>query len=90
MKSTALVESIKRDFDSAPISPKEKALLDFAVKLTKTPGASAERDIMRLCEIGWSDHAIHDLTVVISYFNFVNRIASGLGVPLEERWSVSE
>ncbi len=85
----ALVEAIKRDYVSAPIAPNEKALLDFALKLTRAPAACTEVDIFRLREVGWSDGAIHDLTVVVSYFAFVNRIASGLGVQLEERWSIS-
>jgi alkylhydroperoxidase family enzyme len=58
-------------------------LLDFAVKLTREPWACAETDITRLRSAGWSDRAILDLTLVVGYFAFVNRIAQGLGVELE-------
>ncbi len=60
----------------------ERALLDFATKLTREPTA-CEIDIELLQRAGWSDRAIVDLTLVISYFAFVNRIAEGLGVELE-------
>ncbi len=71
------------DYRKASSSEKERALLDFAVKLTREPWASTEEDIGRLGAAGWSDSAILDLTLVVSYFNFVNRLASGLGVDLE-------
>jgi alkylhydroperoxidase family enzyme len=62
----------------------ELALLEFAEKLTSEPSSCRERDIELLRKAGWSDGAILDTTLVISYFNFVNRIADGLGVELEE------
>jgi hypothetical protein len=39
------------------------------------------------CAVGYSDRAIHDICAVVSYFSFVNRVAHGLGVELEERFS---
>ena len=54
------------------------------MKLTREPQASAETDVARLREVGWSDQAILDLTLVVGYFAFVNRIADGLGVVLEK------
>jgi alkylhydroperoxidase family enzyme len=59
-------------------------LLDFAVKLTLQPWACEQSDIARLREAGWSDVAIHDATLVVAYFAFVNRSAEGLGVELEK------
>lgn len=70
-------------YATAPISETERALLDFAVKLTREPWACSEADIGALRQIGWSDLAILDLNLVVAYFNFVNRIAEGLGVQLE-------
>ncbi len=55
----------------------------WAEKLTRTPGAMAEDDVKGLREAGWSDLEIHDAAQVISYFNYINRIADGLGVDLE-------
>lgn len=43
----------------------------------------AEDDINRLRELGLSDQAINDATQVISFFNYINRVANGLGVDLE-------
>jgi uncharacterized peroxidase-related enzyme len=58
-------------------------LCDHAVKLTRTPDAITEGDIGRLRELGLSDRAINDATQVIAFFNYINRIATGLGVDLE-------
>lgn len=80
-----MVAAIVADFRSAPISEAERVLLAFAEKLTQQPWASSERDIQVLREFGWADEAILDVTLVVSYFAFVNRIASGLGVELEEK-----
>ncbi len=55
-------------------------LLSYAVKLTRTPEAVSERDIVELREAGLSDSDILDANLVTAYFNFVNRIALGLGV----------
>ena len=75
-----------RDYTRAPISASERALLDYAVKLTREPWAMTADDIGRLRAAGWSDAAILDLNLVASYFAFVNRVADGLGVELEARW----
>ena len=58
-------------------------MLDHAVKLTREPWACTEADVDRLRAVGWSDRAILDLTLIVGYFAFVNRIADGLGVELE-------
>ena len=79
-----MVEAIVVDYRNSPISRADLALLNFAEKLTREPSSCRERDIHLLRESGWSDPAILDATLVISYFAFVNRIADGLGVELEE------
>lgn len=43
----------------------------------------AESEVHRLREAGWSDRAVHDATQVVAYFNYINRIADGLGVDPE-------
>jgi|CXWL01.1.fsa_nt_gi alkylhydroperoxidase family enzyme len=63
--------------------PRLRALCGFAEKLTRDPGACGEGDLSPLRALDFSDRAIHDLTLIIAYFNFVNRIASGLAVELE-------
>jgi uncharacterized peroxidase-related enzyme len=81
---SSAVEAIVFDHRNAPISRAELALFEFAEKLTREPSSCCERDIDLLRQAGWSDRAILDTTLVISYFNFVNRVADGLGVELEE------
>jgi len=71
------------DYRKASVTEAERALLDFAVKLTREPAARTKLDVELLQKAGWSDRTILDLTLVISYFAFVNRIAEGLGVEFE-------
>jgi uncharacterized peroxidase-related enzyme len=78
------VQAIVSDYASAPISMAERNILDFAVKLTRNRSSSREEDVALLRRLGWSDRAILDVTLIIAYFAFVNRIADGLGVELEE------
>ena len=79
-----MVEAIASDPASAPLDGRTRALVDYALKLTKTPAAVSESDLRPLREQGLSDAAIHDAASVVAYFNFVNRMALGLGVELEE------
>ena len=61
-------------------------MLDYAVKLTRTPGEVDDGDVECLREVGFDQAAILDICQVVSYFNYVNRMADGLGVELEARW----
>ena len=81
-----MVQALTRDYTSAPISAADRALLDYAVKLTLTPWSMTEQDIAALRAAGFTDSAILDLNQVVSYFAYVNRVADGLGVKLEPRW----
>ncbi|MGM0415185.1 MAG: peroxidase-related enzyme [Bacillota bacterium] len=63
---------------------REKAILDHARKLTVSPENIIEADIEKLQELGLTDSDIHDITQVVSYCNYENRIAQGLGVDLEK------
>ena len=85
-KDEALVEAIKADYTTAKITDAERAMLDYALKLTRTPGDMERADVERLREAGFSDRAIHDVALVAGYFAFVNRISDGLGVELESYW----
>ncbi|NUM39997.1 MAG: hypothetical protein HUU52_12845 [Armatimonadetes bacterium] len=59
-------------------------MLAYAEKLTLSPGSIAEIDVARLKAAGWSDRAISDIVQVVGYFNYINRVADGLGVELED------
>ncbi len=58
-------------------------MLDYVVALTQQPASITENHIESLRLAGLSDDAIHDAAAVAAYFNYVNRIALGLGVELE-------
>ncbi|MDF1662954.1 MAG: peroxidase [Planctomycetota bacterium] len=64
-------------------SPRLSSLLGYAYKLTKTPGDMTEADLEPLRNAGVDDAEISHSAQVISYFNYINRIADGLGVDLE-------
>ena len=59
-------------------------MLDYAEKLTLTPGAMVEPDVAALEKAGFSDRDVLDIAEVVAYYAYVNRIADGLGVELED------
>lgn len=61
-------------------------MLDYAAKLTQEPWNMVEADVTALRDVGFSDEAILDINQVTGYYAFVNRLADGLGVELEEFW----
>ena len=74
-----LVEQLQTNHAYAAVEPKERAMLDFAVKLTERSHRCTEQDVETLREAGWTDEEIMDITEVTAMFNFTNRLASGLG-----------
>lgn len=61
-------------------------MLDYAIKLTRDPGGMTSADTDALRAAGFGDAAILDICQVTSYYNYVNRLADGLGVELEDYW----
>ena len=61
-------------------------MLDYAVKLTKAPWEMEQEDVDQLRGEDFSDAAILDINQITGYYNFVNRLADGLGVELESYW----
>jgi uncharacterized peroxidase-related enzyme len=59
-------------------------MLDYAVKLTRTPGEMRESDVIALRAHGLSDRDILDVNQVAAYFAYVNRVADGLGVVTDD------
>ncbi len=80
----SLVANIKADFRNASVSDRDQVMLEYAAKLTGQPGQVGEEDVRRMRLRGFSDEEILQINLITSYFNFVNRIVSGLGVPLED------
>lgn len=62
------------------------ALCRYALKLTTAPHAMERGDIEDLRRTGLDDRGIVDANQLVSYFNYVNRVADGLGIELEESW----
>jgi|TARA_Y100000310_G_scaffold319350_1_gene374524 uncharacterized peroxidase-related enzyme len=89
-KDDELVSQFKEDYKKAPISTPDRAMLDYARKLTLEPRRMEESDVATLKEMGFSDAAILNINQVAGYFAFVNRLAQGLGVELEDFWSEEE
>lgn len=80
-------DRIKRlivDYNDAELKNKDMLLCKYAEALTSSPSDSSEKIIIALKESGFSDRAILDATMIIAYFNFVNRIVLGLGLNLEK------
>ena len=74
------------DFRKAELSPRERALCEFAVKLTTRAAEVDERDIDGLRAEGLDDAAISDAIQVVGYFNYVTRVADGVGIEDEPEW----
>lgn len=68
---------------TSKIAPADGEMLQYAAKLTAEPQRLAAADVAKLRLVGFNDRAIHDICAVVAYFAFVNRIADGLGVELE-------
>jgi uncharacterized peroxidase-related enzyme len=71
------------DYRQADLTPRERALCDYAVRLTEDPGTIGAAELEPLRAHGLTDTDIHDAVQVISYFNYINRVADGLGTDLE-------
>jgi uncharacterized peroxidase-related enzyme len=74
------------DYRAADLNARMRALCDFAVRLTHEPAGVAPANIDALRNYGLDDTAIHDAIQVIGYFNYVNRIADGVGIDNEPDW----
>ena len=78
----ALQEAVvSGEVDALP--PRLRALHTYALALTTNPSAVQEVDVHALLEVGLSQRDVIDANQVVAYFNYVNRVASGLGVQLE-------
>jgi uncharacterized peroxidase-related enzyme len=88
-KDPQLAEQLATNYRYAELEPKERAMLDFAVKLTEASHRCGPEDVEALRAAGWADEDIFDIAEVAAMFNFTNRLASGLGwVPNEEYFTL--
>jgi uncharacterized peroxidase-related enzyme len=74
------------DYRTAALAPADRAMLDFAVKLTRTPAGMSAGDIDALRGHAFDDLGISHIVQIASAFNYFNRIVDGLGVDDEPEW----
>ena len=79
----SLVEALEKDYATAPISPQDRVMLDYVIKLTKDATKVWKDDIERLRSVGFDDRGILHITLIASWFNYINRVADALGVGRE-------
>ena len=83
-KDQKKIAKLINDFRSLPLNQKQLAMLEYAQALTLRPDTIRETRIVELKKAGFNDEQILNINLIISYFNFVNRIALGLGVEISE------
>ena len=85
-KDETLVMQLKQKWRQADLNVADRAMLTYAEKLTKEPWNMVEADVIALREADFSDADILDINQLTGYYAYVNRLADGLGVGLEDFW----
>ena len=80
----SLVDALKRDYKTAPISEQDRVMLDYVVKLTRDATKCTPKDHEALRAVGFDDKGILQITLIASWFNYINRVADALGVGRDE------
>jgi uncharacterized peroxidase-related enzyme len=78
-----LVEALENDYTTAPITHQEQVMVGYVVKLTKDATQCSKDDIEGLRAAGFDDRGILQITLIASWFNYINRVADALGVGRE-------
>ena len=76
----ALVDALQTDYRSAAITEQDRVMLDYVVKLTKDATKVSLDDHAKLKAAGFEDQGILQITLIASWFNYINRVADALGV----------
>jgi alkylhydroperoxidase family enzyme len=74
---------LKRDYKTAPVTDAERVMLDYVVQLTVDATRVTPEYHDRLRAVGFDDRAILQITLIASWFNYINRVADALGVGRE-------
>jgi uncharacterized peroxidase-related enzyme len=85
-----LVAALQKDYTTAPISAQDRKMLDYVVKLTKDATKVWKDDIEGLRAAGFDDRGILQITLIASWFNYINRVADALGVGRETSSGASQ
>ena len=75
-----MVEALKRDYRTAPLSDADRVMLDYVAQVTRDATQLGPEDLDGLRKVGFDDRAILQITLIASWFNYVNRVADALGV----------
>lgn len=75
-----LVKALQEDYTKAPISDQDRAMLDYVAQLTRDATGISRQDHERLRAVGFDDQGILQITLIASWFNYINRVADALGV----------
>ena len=86
LKDDEKATAIETNYRAAPLSHRERAICDYVVKLTHRPHSMGEADVAALRAAGLDDGEVLDACQVAAYYAYVNRMAEGLGVELEDYW----
>jgi len=78
-----LVDALEKDYTAAPVTPQERVMLDYVVKITRDATKVWKDDHERLRSAGFDDKAILQITLIAAWFNYINRVAEALGVGRE-------
>jgi uncharacterized peroxidase-related enzyme len=75
-----MVDALQNDYENAPISEQDRVMLDYVVQLTKDATKISPKYHERLRAVGFDDKGILQITLIASWFNYINRVADALGV----------
>ena len=75
-----LVSALQQDYKTAPISETDRVMLDYVTQITKDATRISQQDHERLRMVGFDDRGILQITLIASWFNYINRVADALGV----------
>ena len=78
-----MVLALRKNYRTAPISEQNRVMLDYVVKLTKDATLCSPEDHVKLRGVGFDDRGILQITLIASWFNYINRVADALGVGRE-------
>jgi uncharacterized peroxidase-related enzyme len=77
------VRVLQQDYKQASLSEQDRAMLDYAVQVTKDATRISRADMEKLRRVGFDDQAILQITLIVAWFNYINRVADALGVGRE-------
>ena len=75
-----MVRALEEDYKTTPISEQDRVMLDYVVQVTKDATRISPADHERLRAVGFDDKGILQITLIASWFNYINRVADALGV----------